>query len=125
MLDRRPYYPTAYDDDWEDQPAQGWFYKWILGMCLPLALAGYGVHAIVAQDTVFAARHAAMTLHGRNAIAFGIAWSCAAVFVHCHYFWGNVYDQIWFAELGKILAACGFIAGMAFVLVRVGVFGIK
>ena len=29
---RFPYEPTAYDDDWEDQPGQGPQYKWGLGV---------------------------------------------------------------------------------------------
>ena len=120
---RPPHNPTAYDDDWEDQPAQGPFYQWGLGVALPLALIGYGGSAIATREATFGGR-IAMTLHGPNAIAFGIAWVSAGVFVHCHYFWGNVLNQAWFAVLGKIVAACGFIAGLVFVLVRNGVLGI-
>lgn len=120
---RPPHNPTAYDDDWEDQPAQGPFYQWGLGVVLPLALIGYGGYAIATREATFGGR-IAMTLHGPNAIAFGIAWVSAGVFVHCHYFWGNVMNQAWFAVLGKIVAACGFIAGLVFVLVRNGVLGI-
>ena len=57
---RFPYNPSAYDDDWEDQPSQGW---------------------------------------------------------------GNVYNQAWPAVLGKILAACGFVAGLGFLLIHNGVLG--
>ena len=39
------------------------------------------------------------------------------------YFWGNVYDQVWYAELGKIVAGIGFIAGLGFLMVWVGVMG--
>ena len=66
-----------------------------------------------------------MTLHGLNAVAIGIAFVSAAVFLHCHYFWGNIYNQAWFAVLGKIIGACGFIAGIGVVLVRNGVLGIQ
>ena len=58
------------------------------------------------------------------AIAFGAAAASAGVFLHCHYFRGNVYNQAWFAVLGKIVAACGFIAGVGTLIVRVGVLGI-
>jgi hypothetical protein len=61
---------------------------------------------------------------GLNAVAFGAAWVAVAVFVHCHYFWGNIYSQSWFAVLGKIIAACGFIAAIVFVLIRNGVLGV-
>ncbi len=124
MWQRRPYEPTAYDDDWEDQPGQGPFYQWGLGVLLPLGIAAYGAHAIVARQAVFGGQ-IAMVLLGPNAVAFGVAWCSAALFVHCHYFWGNVYDQAWFAVLGKIVAACGFVGGLAVVLVRNGVLGIR
>ena len=120
---RPPHNPTAYDDDWEDQPAQGAFYQWALGIALPLALVAYGGHAIAARQATFGGGMS-MTLHGLNAVAFGLAWVSAGVFVHCHYFWGNVYNQAWFAVLGKIVAACAFLAGLVFVLVRNGVLGI-
>ena len=122
MPRRLPYNPTPYDDDWEDQPGQGPFYQWGLGAVLPLAIAPYGLHAILTREAEFGGR-VSMTLRGPNAVAFGAAWLSAALFIHCHYYWGNVYDQAWFAVLGKILAACGFIAGLAFVLVRHGVLG--
>jgi hypothetical protein len=121
---RSPHNPTAYDDDWEDQPGQGLFYQWGLGVALPLALAAYGCYAIAARQVTFGG-HSSMTLHGSNAAAFGVAWVSAGAFLHCHYFWGNVFNQAWFAVLGKIVAACGFIAGLAFVLVRNGVLGIS
>lgn len=121
---RYPHNPTAYDDDWEDQPAQGGFQQWILGIVLALVLIMYGAHAVWTHQIEFGGR-ISMTLHGHNAVAFGMAWICAGVFIHCHYFWGNVFNQAWFAVLGKIMAACGFIACMAFVLVRNGVMGIQ
>jgi hypothetical protein len=121
---RFPHNPTAYDDDWEDQPAQGAFYKWGLGAALPLVLAGYGGYAIVTRHAEFGSRMP-VTLRGLNAIAFGVAWFSAGVFVHCHYYWGNIYDQFWLAVLGKIVAACGFIAGLLFLLVHNGILGIR
>lgn len=120
---RYPHNPTAYDDDWEDQPGQGPFYQWGLGVVLPLALIAFGIYAIAVRQISFGGR-ISMTLHGLNAIAFGIACVSAGVFVHCHYFWGNVSNQAWFAVLGKVVAACGFIAALLFVLVRNGVLGI-
>jgi hypothetical protein len=118
------YEPTAYDDDWEDQPGQGPQYQWGLGVLLPLALAGYGGYAIVMRQVEFGSR-ITMTFRGLNALAFGVAWVSAALFVHCHYFWGNLYNQAWVAVLGKIVGALGFIAGLGIVLVRNGVLGIS
>jgi hypothetical protein len=106
----------------EDQPTQGWFYKWILGIVIPLGLVAYGVSAIISRRADYGT-NISMELHGVNAIAYGIALISAAVFMHCHYFWGNIYDQVWFAVLGKILSACGFIAGLAVLIVRIGLWG--
>jgi hypothetical protein len=116
--------PTAYDDDWEDQPAQGAMYKWLLGVAGPLVIAGFGAHAVFTGEAEFGSR-IRTTLHGVNADALGLAALSSAVFMHCHYFWGNIYDQAWFAVLRKIIAGCGFIAGLGIILIRFGPFGIK
>lgn len=123
MLWRSRQNPTAYDDDWEDQPRQGPFYQWGLGVLLAALLVVWGVYAVVTRHVELGSR-SPMTLRGLNAVAFGAAWACAGAFVHFHYFWGNVYNQAGVAVLGKIIAACGFIAGLGFVLVRNGVLGI-
>jgi hypothetical protein len=121
---RTPHNPTPYDDDWEDQPSQGWFYQYVLGIALPLGLIAFGTYAVAMQHVSFGGSNP-MKLNGWNAISFGIAWIAAGVFVHCHYFWGNVFDQAWFAVLGKIASAICFIAGLGFVIVRNVVFGIR
>jgi hypothetical protein len=123
MPSRQPYDPGPYDDDWEDQPAQSPFHQWVLGLLLPLLLAGYGIYGIANQQIEFGGRVLA-TFRGLNATALGVAAIAAGLFVHCHYFWGNIYDQAWFAVLGKIVAACVFIAGLVFLLIRNGVLGI-
>jgi len=121
---RYPYNPTAYDDDWEDQPSQGAFYKWGLGIGLAVGMALYGIRAIVMKEVEYG-NQVSLTLHGLNAIAIGIASTSAALFVHCHYFWGNIFDQAWFAVLGKIISAIAFIACLIFVLIHNGVLGIN
>src|SRR4051812_7212338 len=123
MWRRDLYNPSAYDDDWEDQPGRGAVYQWGVGVLVALGLAGYGVYAIVMRQVEWGSR-VSMSLRGWNAVAFGVAWASAGVFVHCHYFWGNIYNQAWFAVLGKIVAACGVIGGLGVVLVRNGVMGI-
>jgi hypothetical protein len=120
-----PREPGPYDDDWEDQPTQGPMYQYGLGVMVAVLLAIYGTDGVVHQHIEIGRRVSPVTLHGKNAIAYGIAWICAGVFVHCHYFWGNIYNQAWFAVLGKIVSACGFIAALGYVLVRNGVWGIR
>lgn len=120
---RLPYNPGPYDDDWEDQPKQGRFFQWGLGIILPLLLATYGSTIIITRSASFG-RDFAVILHSWNAIAFGAAWVSAALFLHCHYFWGNMFNQAWGAVLGKIIAAGGFIGGLGFLIVHNGMFGL-
>ena len=124
MWQRTPHNPGPYDDDWEDQPGQGPFYQWFMGAALPLAILIYGVVIVVRQQATFADNQMQhMQLEGLNAMALGIAAISAGLFLHCHYFWGNIYNQAWFAVLGKILSACGFIGGLGILIIRVGVLG--
>src|SRR5690349_13769888 len=106
------YDPSPYDDDFEDQPTQGPFYKWVLGVGLPALIGWFGAVALIHREAHFNGR-VPIDLYGLNAIAAGTAGVSLALFLHCHYFWGNIYDQAWFAVLGKIIGAIGFIAGLA------------
>lgn len=119
---RVPHNPSAYDDVFEGQPAQSWWHKWMLGVVVPLGLIGFGLWIIIAQEITTIGRHRA-TFHGINAISLGCAGVSIGLFLHFHYFWGNIYDQAWFAVLGKIVALIGLITSLAFVIVRVGLLG--
>ena len=122
MLWRYPHRATAYDDDFEDQPSQGAFYQWGLGMIVPLGLLIYGLIILHDQEATWG-NEITMTLHDMNAVAYGVSVLSIAAFLHFHYFWGNIYEQIWFAVLGKILAACVFILSTGYLCFCVGVLG--
>jgi hypothetical protein len=66
-----------------------------------------------------------LLLRNGNAVAWAAAIISAGLFLHFHYFWGNIYKQAWFAVLSKIVAACGFIAALGTLIVRVGICGIN
>ena len=117
--------PTAYDDDWEDLPSQGGFYKWGLGVALPLVIFGYGLCAIFLRRADYGSDVDTLTLHGANAVAYGVAALSLSLFLHCHYFWGNIYDGAWFDVLGKILSGIGFIIGISVIIFRVGLWGVN
>lgn len=123
MWIRRTREPTAYDDDLTDSPAEGGFFKWGLGMLAALAVAFYGVWVLVSGDGTFSGRTVSIDLHGFNAAAYGVAAIAIGVFLHCHYFWGNIYDNAWGAVLGKIISAATFIVAAVTLFVRVGVLG--
>jgi hypothetical protein len=56
-----------------------------------------------------------MVLDGSEAIAMGITWICLGLFLHFHYFWPTLKRLYIFSELGKIVAAFGFIASLGYV----------
>ena len=119
---RSPHNPTAYDDDWEDQPGQGFFFQWVLGVILPVGIIACGIYALVVGH-VEIGRHP-LLLQGVSARSLGLAGISLGAFLHCHYFWGNIYDQAWFAVLGKIVFGCVFIVAMGILIVRVGFLGL-
>jgi hypothetical protein len=123
MSYRRPNYePTAYDDDWEDIPASGPIAKWFGGMIVPLALIAYGITCIITQHGIVGSR-TPLELHGMKAVALGIATVSIALFLHCHYFWGNIYHLSAWAVLGKIVSLIAFIGSIGYLLWYVGVLG--
>lgn len=114
--------PSACNDDFEGQPTQSWWHKWALGIIVPLAAICWGTYGLFTQHIVFGTR-IRETFHGPSALAFGCAGVSLGLFLHFHYFWGNIFDQAWFAVLGKIVSLIGLIGSLAFIIVRVGVIG--
>src|SRR4051794_4169394 len=87
----RSYYrPTAYDDDWTDIRAQGAWPKWFGGVVIPLALIGYGAYCLANGAAILPGRDVNLELHGRQAAALSTASIGLGVFLHSHYFWGNI-----------------------------------
>ncbi len=117
-----PYNPTPYDDDFEDQPGQSWFHQWVLGATLPACFLSYGVRTIATRHASYA-NHVSIDLRGFDAVAYGISMLAVGLFLHFHYFWGNVFNQAWWAVLGKILSAAAFIASTITLIIRVGILG--
>jgi hypothetical protein len=124
MFYRRPdYQPTAYDDDWEDIPASGPVPKWLGGMAGPILLTGYGMTCILTKHGVMPGRYDSMELHGRNAVALGVAILGMGALLHFHYFWGNIVHLSPWAVPGKIVSLLSIIGGLGFLLYHVGVLG--
>jgi hypothetical protein len=121
-IHRFPHGPTPYDDDFADQPAQSWFHQWILGVTLPACFLSYGVRSALTGHATLS-NHVSMDLRGVDAVAYGVSMLAVGVFLHFHYFWGNIYNQAWWSVLGKILSAIAFIASTAALIIRVGIFG--
>ena len=124
MSYRRPdYNPTAYDDDWEDIPASGPIPKWLGGVLVPVAMIAYGIHCFATGHGEIPGRDYSMAVSGANAMAVGMASLSLGLFLHCHYFWGNIFHLAAWAVLGKIVSMIGFICGLGYLLIHVGVLG--
>jgi hypothetical protein len=103
---------------------QTFYVKWIAGGVVPMCIAVYAVPCIIMRTAIMLGRHTQLTIHGANAIAAGLAYLGVALFLYCRFYWGSVYEEIWFAQLGQIIGGIFFISGMAVLIVRVGVYGI-
>lgn len=110
-------------DELADIPSQGWFPKWFGGVIFPLAFAVYGISCFVTGHGVLTNRQMSLDLYGPNAAALGGGSLSIGIFLHCHYFWGNIYQMSFIAVLGKIVALMAFIGSIGYLIVRVGVLG--
>ena len=124
MVPRFPDRPvTVYDDDFEDIPSSGPVAQYGGGVALPLMLVGYGIVCIIRRHAVLSGGRISLDLDGTKAVALATATIALGTFLHCHYFWGNIYHLSAWAVVGKILSAIAFIGGLGFLIVRVGVLG--
>ena len=124
MLTPHPdYKPTAYDDDFEDIPTPGPVPMWLGGILIPLAHIAYGLSCLITRHGVLPGNRASMELTGSNAIALGLATMSIGLFLHTHYFWGNLYHLAAWAVAGKIVSLITLIASLGYLLVHVGVLG--
>jgi hypothetical protein len=93
--------------------------KWFGGIIVPAVTLGYGIRCCILKKAIFigtAGRgRSGMELDGTEAIAMGITWMCLALFIHFHYFWPTLKRLYIFTDLGKTVAAFGFIASLGYV----------
>jgi hypothetical protein len=107
----------AFDDD----PPSGILAKWFGGAFVPAGIGLYALSAIISQEARLPRRSyssSAGLLLGGDAVAYGIALLGAAIFVHCHYFWGNSKRLVEYFILGKMIGAAAFIGGVGWLLIR-------
>lgn len=114
--------PNLQADDFTGQPTQGMFPKWVLGVGVPALLLTLGVMAIV-QQSILVDQKRGTVFKGIDATAAGTGLVSVAIFMHSHYFWGNIYDQTPWAVIGKIIGLIGFIASTGVLMVRVAILG--
>jgi hypothetical protein len=94
--------------------------KWFGGIIVPAVTLGYGIRSCILQHCVllggrkFSGRRSVTELDGSEAIAMGITWMCLGLFLHFHYFWPTLKRLYIFTDLGKTVAAFGFIASLGY-----------
>lgn len=123
MFSRVPHNPGPYDDNFEGQPTYSAYHKWFLGVAVPVGLIAVGVFVLLRRDIDNHLGRVDFT--GPNATAIGVAMVSLGLFLHAHFFWGNLVDQHIVAVLAKIAAALGFIGSLGVLLVRNGVLGMN
>ena len=97
-------------------PTPSFWTKWFGGLIVPAVMLSYGIKSCILQKSVlFGGRRHGMTLDGSEAVAMGITWICLGLFLHFHLFWPTLKRLYIFTDLGKIVAALGFIASLGYV----------
>jgi hypothetical protein len=107
----------AFDDD----PPSGFLAKWFGGAAFPLVIGLYSLSILVTQQATLPRRgfrRSGSQLLGGDAVAYGIAVLGAAMFLHCHYFWGNSQKLGEYSIVGKMVGAATFIGGIGWLLIR-------
>ena len=108
-----------------DAPNPEFYSMWLFGVIVPIGIAIYGVICVVKRVAEFRGEsRVAMTLHGLNAVAFGVTFIAAALFMHCRLFWGEIYETTWILELCEIIAVLLIVVSLVTLIIRVGVYGI-
>jgi hypothetical protein len=105
-------------DAFTGAPAQGVWPKWFGGIFVPLAMGAFGVFSIWTERSYLAGRSGGMRLDGKDAILMGVVSLSLGVFLHCHYFWGNLFLHSNLAELGKIVSLTTFVGALVTLIFR-------
>jgi fatty acid desaturase len=113
-----PHHPSAYDDDWTDAPASGPWPKWFGGVVIAIGFVAYGAYGLATGSATLMGENMSQQLRGTDARALATAYIGIGLFLHCHYFWGNVYHFSAMAVLGKVVSLVAIIGGLGYVIVR-------
>jgi hypothetical protein len=95
--------------------------QWIVGVGLAGLLALYAIACMTSQRALFLNGRplGIIEMQGSNAIAVGVFYLSAALFIHCHWFWSAHPDYHAFAQLGKIACLAGIVGGLGYLFYNV------
>jgi len=103
----------------------GTFPVWAYGIVCSGAIALYGVSCVVTQSALFVGGRRSfrsflfVEYTGNPAVALGLSYIAAAVFLHCHFCWSEHEKYHGYAALGKMGALVGVVAGIVFLVIDV------
>jgi hypothetical protein len=62
------------------------FYAWAIGVVGAALLAFYACSCIWTKSAIWYGEDAEIPCHGASAVAVGVLWLCAALYLHAHFF---------------------------------------
>jgi hypothetical protein len=125
MYYRRPDHDADAFDDWSDVPPSSDAAKYLGGIVLALFLVIYGLRCVFGRHAMIPGTQQVeqIDFHGAKAIALGTASLSFGIFLHCHYYWGNIYQEYFVAVLGKIVGLIGLIGSLVYLIICTAIFG--
>lgn len=108
-----------------DTASDDLFATWIWGIAAAVALAGYGVWCLVTRSVHFVEGRPleVVVYHGGRAIALGVAYVSAGLFLNLHYFWSWRAAYQAYAQIGKGVALLGVAGGIGYFIFAVLILG--
>ena len=88
------------------------------GVVVPLLLAAYGTRCVLWQAGTLIGRGGVVHLSGSAAVAYGIAFLGAAVFLTAHFLFSKSERFYVVSEVGQPLGLLGLAGGIFYMLVR-------
>lgn len=96
----------------------GKFSLWAYGVVSSSAIALYGLSCVATQTAKFIGHRPVRIVEysGSQAVALGLSYISAAVFLHCHFCWSEHEKYHGYAAIGKVVSLLGAVAGMVFLI---------
>jgi len=95
------------------------FSLWVYGIVSSSAIALYGLSCVATQTAKFIGHLLPVRIveyNGSRAVALGLSYFAAAVFLHCHFCWADHEKYYGYAAIGKVVSLVGAVAGLIFLV---------
>lgn len=110
---------SSFGGDWDDDPLDDTWNKWVVGLAVPIGLALLGLSKFIWPHAVlYGSRGRSLTLTGWDAVLYGAAFLGAALFLHARFHWALTKRLAPYADLGKVLGLIVGIVAVGSLIVR-------